>query len=109
MVGLITSAQENRLMKHIVNLRSMVGCVLVSAVVALAGTALAQSIVTGALTGVVTDPTGAIVPNTKVTLTSTETGEAISQTTGATGAFTFPLLKPGSYKLGLSLQGFQHR
>lgn len=68
---------------------------------------VAQSIVTGAVTGVVTDPTGAIVPNVKVTLTSNETGEAITQTTGSTGAFTFPLLKPGSYKLSLAQQGFR--
>lgn len=68
---------------------------------------VAQSITTGAVTGVVTDPTGAIVPNVKVTLTSNETGAAITQATNPTGGFTFPLLKPGSYKLSLTQQGFR--
>jgi len=69
--------------------------------------ALGQSIVTGAVTGIVTDPTGAVLPNVTVKLTSGETGAVLTQATGATGAYTFPLLKPGSYKISLSMQGFR--
>ena len=69
--------------------------------------ALGQSIVTGAVTGIVTDPTGAVLPNVTVKLTSAETGAVLTQATGATGAYTFPLLKPGSYKISLSMQGFR--
>jgi hypothetical protein len=66
-----------------------------------------QSIVTGAVTGVVTDASNAVVPNAKVTLKSEATGETLTQTTGSTGSFNFPLLKPGMYRVGLSQQGFR--
>ena len=45
----------------------------------------AQSAGTGALTGTVTDPTGSVVPNTSVTLTSTETNQTRNTTTGTDG------------------------
>jgi hypothetical protein len=66
-----------------------------------------QGIVSGAVTGVVTDASNAVVPNAKVTLKSEETGEVLTQMTGSTGAFNFPLLKPGTYRVGLAQQGFR--
>jgi hypothetical protein len=66
-----------------------------------------QGITSGAVTGVVTDASNAVVPNATVTLKSEETGAVLTQTTGTTGTFNFPLLKPGSYRVGLAQQGFR--
>lgn len=59
--------------------------------------AYAQTAVTGALTGVVTDPSGAVIPNVKITITDTATGAARVIQTNAAGRYTAPLLKPATY------------
>ena len=58
---------------------------------------MAQSLISGDLTGTVTDPSGAVVPNATVTLKSDATGETRTATTNANGAYRFSLLGPGSY------------
>jgi hypothetical protein len=68
--------------------------------------ATAQTVVTGELTGTVTDPTGAVVGNAKVSLKSEATGEMATNTTGATGQFRFSLLRPGTYTLTTTATGF---
>ncbi len=60
---------------------------------------MAQSAGTGALTGTITDPSGAVVPNVAVTLTNTETSQARNTTTGADGVYKFALIPPGNYKV----------
>ena len=71
------------------------------------GVMLAQNIVTGGISGTVTDPSGAVVPNATVTLKSNSTGAAQTTTTGATGLFNFPLLKPGPYTVSIAQSGFR--
>ena len=61
----------------------------------LPGVTVGQTIVTGALTGVVTDPSGAVVSGATVTLTNLTTGEMETAATGSGGTYQFPLLKPG--------------
>jgi hypothetical protein len=77
------------------------------AVIVLAGESIAQNIVTGGISGTVTDPTGAIVPNAKVSLKSNSTGETQTTNTTSTGLYSFPLLKPGSYSVTISETGFR--
>ena len=67
----------------------------------------AQTIVTGALTGTVNDPSGAVIAGATVTLKNTETGATQTATTGPNGQFHFTLLKPGSYVLQASQTGFK--
>ena len=59
----------------------------------------------GAVTGTITDQTGAAVPNAAVTLTS-QLGAATSKTTASDGTYTFPLLPPGTYSLAVEAGGF---
>src|SRR5579863_1274061 len=83
-------------------------CVLLAVVALLSPSVLlAQNIVTGAVSGTVTDPSGAVVPNAKVVLKSKSTGETQASTTGSSGLYTFPLLKPGSYTVNISQSGFR--
>jgi len=73
----------------------------------LPGMTLAQTTVTGAISGTVTDPSGAIVVGAQVTLTNLATAETQAQTSNASGLFQFPLLKPGSYTVAVRHEGFQ--
>src|ERR1043165_1718439 len=71
-----------------------------------AAPALAQSD-RGAITGTVSDPTGAVVPNAKVTATSLDTGEVRETTTSGEGSYTLPELNAGRYKITVEAQGFK--
>jgi hypothetical protein len=67
----------------------------------------AQTSTTGDITGVVTDPTGAVIPNAKVVLTSVDSRGGTPTMTDAQGLYRFPLLKPGNYSVQASASGFQ--
>jgi hypothetical protein len=69
--------------------------------------AMAQTSVTGALSGVVTDATGAAVAGAKVTITDTATAAAQSTITNAEGRYTVTLLKPSIYKITATGAGLQ--
>jgi hypothetical protein len=64
--------------------------------------ALAQTASTGALTGTVTDNSGAVVPAAKVTMTNEATGEARTVNSQSNGSYTIPLLLPGAYRVEFS-------
>src|SRR5579862_743947 len=68
---------------------------------------LAQTAETGALTGTVTDPSGAIISGATVTLTSAATGQTRTTTTDANGSYKFSLLQPGTYSVKFSAAGFK--
>ncbi len=67
----------------------------------------AQTSGTGALTGSVTDPSGAVVPNVTVRATNTGTGQSRIATTGSSGSYDFSLLPPGIYKIRFEAAGFK--
>jgi hypothetical protein len=66
-----------------------------------------QSIISGDITGTVTDPSGATVPDASVTLTNESTNASQGTTTNAQGSYRFAFVPPGSYKIGVSASGFQ--
>lgn len=66
-----------------------------------------QTTTTGELSGVVTDPSGAVLVNAAVTLTSVATGATQRTQTNASGAYRFPLLQPGPYKVSATSSGFE--
>src|SRR5579859_692681 len=68
---------------------------------------MAQTSGTGALTGTVKDPSGAVIPNATVTLTSVDTGQARTTMTGADGVYHFNLLPPGNYRVRMESSGFK--
>jgi hypothetical protein len=68
---------------------------------------LAQTASTGALSGTVTDPSGAVITNVTVTLTSADTGAVRTTTTGSDGTFKFGLLAPGNYNVRFAAAGFK--
>src|SRR5260370_5782052 len=61
----------------------------------------------GAVRGTVTDPTGAVVANAKVTLTNDATGLSTATVTSADGSYTFGPVKIGPYMIDVEAAGFR--
>src|SRR5262245_6524766 len=61
---------------------------------------------TASLNGVVRDTTGSSVPEARVTVLNKETGFTRTDTSGNDGAFHFPVLPVGTYRLTVERQGF---
>ncbi len=59
------------------------------------------------LDGVLTDPTGAVVPNAKIVLTDTTSGSARNTVSDGAGFYNFVSVPVGSYNLSVSAAGFQ--
>ena len=66
-----------------------------------------QTLTTGDALGVVSDTTGGVVPNAKVTIKSLESGETRTEATNAQGQYRFSLLKPGQYELSAASAGLK--
>ncbi len=66
-----------------------------------------QAGATGTILGTVTDSTGAVIPNVKVTVTNTSTNVPFVTTTSSAGDYQAPSLIPGSYSVTAEIQGFQ--
>ena len=60
----------------------------------------------GTLTGVISDPTGAVVPNVMIEVKNSETGAVFQGGTSATGNYTFSLPR-GTYELTATVSGFK--
>src|SRR5579884_1786585 len=61
----------------------------------------------GSIVGTVTDPSGAPVPNTPVTLTNLGTNETRTQDTNGDGLYQFVSLVPGNYSVAVEKPGFK--
>ena len=86
------------------------GFVFIAVILALAAATLpvlAQSGGTGALVGVVSDPTGAVVPGAQVSITNEATGAKRQVESQGNGSYSAPLLQPGTYKVEVSMTGFK--
>ena len=68
--------------------------------------AAGQSLITGAIAGIVTDPSSSLVPNAVLTLLSLDTGETQSTKTNVDGVYGFAQLKPGHYQVTVTMPGF---
>ncbi len=62
---------------------------------------------TGTIVGSVTDPSGAIIPSARLTITNLDTGISRSVQTNGDGMYTATNLRPGHYTVKASMQGFQ--
>src|SRR6266581_2223412 len=72
-----------------------------------AATPLSAQVDTGAILGTVTDASGAAVSGASVTLTNQGTNAALTTTTAVDGGYKFTPVRIGTYKIKVSLQGFQ--
>jgi hypothetical protein len=67
-----------------------------------ASAASGQTGSTGAVQGIVTDPSGGRIAKAAVTVTNTATGEVRTAETQADGGYLVPLLPPGNYTIEVS-------
>src|SRR5262249_24896985 len=75
------------------------GLIFVSGALGQAGTSTVR--------GEVSDPQGKQISGATVTLRSTDTGFTRTQTTNASGLFSFELIPPGNYSLEVEAKGFK--
>src|SRR4051812_46126668 len=61
----------------------------------------------GSISGTVADSTNAVLPGVKITAMNARTGVSSDTLTNESGAYQFPGLQTGAYKLSAELPGFQ--
>ncbi|MGI4755568.1 MAG: TonB-dependent receptor domain-containing protein [Janthinobacterium lividum] len=88
------------------NFRTLRATCLAVACVTLPATGLAQA-VSGTLLGTVTDASGAAVPNARITITATDTGQVQKFTSNESGNYSVPGLQPGRYTVTVEAPGFK--
>ncbi len=91
----------------VADLRSNVAVALLIIACLFSARAGAQSAGTGAISGLVTDQSGAVVTGTKITATNEATGATVVVMSTNNGSYVVPLLPPGSYWLEASKEGFK--
>jgi hypothetical protein len=87
-------------------LMKLSGYLLLFALYASSITAFAQS-TSASLTGLVEDPSKALIPGATITAINTQTGEKASTTTNKEGQYVLPGLNPGTYRLEVDKPGFK--
>jgi outer membrane receptor protein involved in Fe transport len=79
---------------------------LLAALMAIAG-ATAWGQTTATLSGVVRDPSGAVVPETKISARNSSTGATRETTSDSEGRYSMTNLEPGEYEVRAERQGFR--
>src|SRR5215469_12088490 len=78
---------------------------LAIAVVSFAYAAFGQT--GGTITGVISDPAGAVIANAPIEAKNTATGVVVTAATSATGNFTFGEIPAGTYEIDVTVPGFK--
>src|SRR5215831_12400378 len=99
--------QENSPMRSYVVPFTLVVTLAIICFLLMPAASFGQSLTSGDISGTITDPSGAAVPNATVTIKNEGTGGTLSTTTNDTGAYRFHLLNPGTYTVSASAQGMQ--
>ncbi len=67
---------------------------------------LAQTVGTGSIVGIITDPTHKVIPGAKVEITNKGTGARIHVTASLEGLYSSGPMQPGDYALLVEIKGF---
>lgn len=81
--------------------------VLVAVILLLAGVPSHAQTTSGTILGVLSDSSGAVIPNTPVTLTNTGNADTRQSITNQSGFYQFVNVPPGTYRITVSKQGFK--
>lgn len=81
--------------------------VIACVVCVLATTGLQAQTGAAQVQGIVTDASGAVIPNAEVVLESPQTGSGFDTKTNGSGLYIFPSLRTGEYKLSVSAPGLE--
>jgi hypothetical protein len=94
--GNVRSAAKRRSLRHL-----LVLCVLV------VGASFAFGQAAATIVGTVSDPSGSVIPNVKITVTNTETGLTRTISTSDSGQYVLPDLHIGHYNVKAEAGGFK--
>src|SRR5437868_12995300 len=61
----------------------------------------------GTITGLISDSSGAVIPNAVVVATNTATGAKAQTLTSSTGNYVIPNLPVGPYEVNVAISGFK--
>lgn len=82
-------------------------CLLAAALCLLAVVPMVGQAPTGAISGIVMDESGAVIPDVEVVITNKATGASRTTRSGSDGSFTAPSLMAGLYELRANVKGFR--
>src|SRR5579864_3452929 len=85
----------------------LIRSILATLLIFSASSAFSQTLTTGDVTGLVTDSTGAVVPNATVTLRFTDTNDTRTVATNQVGQYRFSLLAAGNYVISAQTAGLK--
>jgi hypothetical protein len=85
----------------------LVACSCLFAWTFIAHVPLGGQVFTGDIVGVVTDQTGAVVPNATITLRNQQTNIKLETTSGNDGTYVFSSLTPATYEVTATAAGFK--
>jgi Carboxypeptidase regulatory-like domain/TonB dependent receptor len=87
-------------------IKSLTLAITIVALIAFCGLALAQTAGTGTISGTLTDPQGALLPEATVLIHNVETGVDRQVASNGAGIYVAPFLQPGVYDVTVSKPGF---
>ena len=85
----------------------LVACSCLFVLTLITGLPLRGQVFTGDIVGTVTDPTGAVVPNAKVTVRNQNTDTRLETNSGNDGIYSFFSLTPGTYEVTATASDFK--
>lgn len=97
----------NRPEVHVVRIKLLSALATIVGMLLLLAPLGAQSTISGAITGRVTDPSGAVLPGATVNIRNLATGYKLTATTNSTGFYDFSSLAPDNYQVTATAHGFK--
>ena len=88
-------------------MRSIRFSLVLMVLLATASTILGQAGSTGSISGTVSDSSGGVLPNVKVTVTNTATNQVFRTVTSSAGDYSATSLIPGPYNVSAEASGFE--
>lgn len=81
--------------------------VAIAALVLITALPSAAQVAGGSIVGVVSDSSGAVIPNAPVVVTNAGTNQTVETKTNSDGYYEFPILVPGRYTVSVTASGMQ--
>jgi hypothetical protein len=88
-------------------LKGVIGPALVASVFVAHSTMLWAQTTSASVSGTIQDSQGLVLPGVTVTITSRTQGNVLTAVTDDAGRFVFPIVRPDTYSLQATLQGFK--